>query len=57
MLTDEQIAHKADYITHEVLRNLTSRSGLDGAWDSIDEDIKEEIVADIKDIVRDILKG
>lgn len=33
----------AEKIVEKILSDLTDRSGLDGAWDSIDSDIQEEI--------------
>ena len=49
----------ADLLWEVVQDELFSRSGLDGAWDSIDGDIKEEIAESItarfNDVIDDLL--
>ena len=45
---NEELARK---IVEKVLCSLTGRSGFDGAWDSIDDDIQEEIKDDLVEVV------
>jgi len=46
---------KARVIVDEVLSEYHSRSGLDSAWDDVDEDIQAEIRQTLRDIVLGVL--
>jgi len=41
----------ANEIVSAIVRDLSGRKGLGDEWDTIDEDIKEEIIANWEDIV------
>jgi hypothetical protein len=47
----------AAQIVHEIITDLTNRSGLRGCWDGIDDDIRKEIIAAWRKIATDHLKG
>lgn len=42
----ELLPEKAIKAVQAIVDDLTSRSGLDGAWDSIDEDLQGEIMVE-----------
>ena len=51
-MSNEEKARKA---VDDIVSDLTDRSGLDGGWDSIDDDIQEEIKAEwVKIILRQL---
>jgi len=41
----------AEAITFDIMNELTGRSGFDGTWDGIDDDIREEILEAMVKIV------
>jgi alcohol dehydrogenase class IV len=42
----------ASKIVDSVLKNLQGRGGFYGFWDSVDEDIQEEIVEELTEVVQ-----
>lgn len=47
----------AEKCVNSIIRDLSDRSGLDGAWDGIDDDIKAEIRKEWEDIITVELGG
>ena len=45
----------ADRIVIAIMMELTSKSGLDGAWDSINQEIKDEIIEQLLYLVQEEL--
>lgn len=45
-----------DNAVQGIIDDFTDRRGLSGAWDGIDDDIKEEIIETWKQIIRDAAK-
>lgn len=55
-MNDEHISRASEYITEEIVKDLSDRRGLRQEWDNIDYDIQEEIKDNWKSIIRDVLK-
>lgn len=49
---EQEPTDAAKKIAFAVLDNLTGRKGFDNAWDDVDHDIQEELLADLIETVR-----
>jgi thymidylate synthase ThyX len=51
----ESLTGVGDAAVQKIIADMTGRAGLDGAWDSIDTDVRAEIVCEWRRIINDVV--